>query len=508
MRKITLLLLVTVLACTQKKVDSSTDKHSQDVIDKELQTVLVLTDINDIQAAQEEISQAISSNDYDGFVKIAKSYDINSHYGIVQSIFSGHYHDTPITANKIKMLEYLNDNGYDFGMTNEYGGTQFGVVLNDNGPIGWEAETLLRDYVRAKLPLPDHLLRAEVLLFGLEKSLTEPNSVLLHLFSRNNEGEMLNLIREQGYIDFSKAHVAQELLRAIHIGAEQSAQFFIDNGVDLTATNEDGENAIDLAWQLPLSPGGPTYYYGYPFGSYEKTRTLILETYKAKFLEIFPQYSNIFDYELAPNEKYPKGIQNIQYNLAKKDKNISIFHPLNFRKHQYTLFNQNINTDTPSELLLYYGSCTEDYKSNSYELFAFISTNGADINRIIPKTDDNLLMRTGRASNLSNFVFLLNQENIDLSYTNHYGNTFLHELAQDYTEDMGENNYDIIERVSVIPVDRVDVNATNNSGYTFYWLLNARSMFSWKENLQKVLEILKIDTNIGETTDTAGVAVG
>ena len=489
------------------------EKYLQYAIDNELQTALVLANTNDIRVqvliARKEIYQAISSNDYDEFVKIAKIYDINSHYGIVNSIFSGGYYNSPITANKIKMLQYLDDNGYDFGMTNESGRTQFNSVLNDDGPTGWDGETLLRDYIRAKLPLPDHLLRAEVYLSDdLEKSLTEPNSVLVHFLAKNNKGEMLNLIQEQGYIDFSKAYVAQELLRSIQHGADQSAQFFIDNGVDLTATNEEGENAIDLAWQLPLSPEGPTYYDNQPYGNYEKTRTLILETYKAKFLEIFPQYSNIFNYELAPNKKYPKGIQNIQYNLAKKDKNISVFHPLNFRKNQYTLFNQNINQDTPSELLLSYGSCTEEYESDSYELFVFLSTNGADINRIIPETEDNLLMYTGLASNLSNFVFLLNQENIDLSYTNQYGNTFLHELAQDYAEDMGWNNYSIIDRVSVLPVDRVDVNATNNSGYTFYWLLNARRMFSPDTTLQMVLEILKIDTNIGKTTDSAGMAVG
>lgn len=501
-------------------LDEVREQYLQYALDNELPLALTLITTNSSDPrvqkllAYQTIQKAVDNDDYDEFVHIAGTYDINSHYGILYSIFKArnfYYSNGSLTTNSIKMLKYLADNGYDFGMPNsdsEYTGNQLEWMLNDQNYAGWHEDYLFLEYLKAKLPLPQNVFDKEVLSYDKDEYPAPGSNIsLIHLIARNNRGDMLKLINEQGYVDFSDPLVAQELFKSIERGAYQSVQFFIDNDVDLTATLDE-ETVVDFTWNLSISDGSYTHYNGTGIGSYNDTRTLILETYKDKFLKALPQYSNLYCYALAPDITYSNSIQNIQYNLAQEGKDIEMFHPFDFQKFQYNnLFNRNIDKDTPVELLLVDNNSTDEYYSNSYELFVFALTNGADINRIITNSrKNNLLMEASKARNNSSFVFLLNQDNIDFSYRNELGNTVLHELAQDYSEQCAANNYSITERIFMLPLDKIDVNATNNEGLTFYWLLNRKKMFYYEETLKKVLDILKIDTNIGEKTENGGRA--
>ncbi|MGL4368016.1 MAG: hypothetical protein ACRCTQ_07055 [Brevinemataceae bacterium] len=58
--------------------------------------------------------------------------------------------------------------------------------------------------------------------------------------------------------------------------------------------------------------------------------------------------------------------------------------------------------------------------------------------------------------NISNFVLLLRNPAIDFSYTNALGNTVLHHLAQNYSENNWDTSpYDILERIKLLPIEKL-----------------------------------------------------
>ena len=446
---------------------------------------------------------AVHKGDWEEFLKYAQNYDINitNSVGntILWTIFNSinYRNDYHLSTNHIKIVRFLESNNFNFGATNEYGETAFSSdnLLNNYNDM-WIYDTFFTQYISEKLPIPD-----TISLYGKTEP---PYEVFLNFVSDvNDTNNILQMLYDQEYFSLSDPGIQQIFLRAVRRGNDNSVKFFIDNGIDLSVTNEDGKNVIELAWELDNSAS-------YDFSTNPTSvKDLIFDINKEKVLKSFPQFSKLFYYSPQHDPQAPNSIQSIQYRLIQNNEETKVFYPLDFTKEQYVLFEQNITKETPIYLLMDQngGRYRNNAKENNLELLQFLLDNGADPNYIDPISTYNTLMLASTSDNVSNMIVLLQQEKINLSYTNIFGNTVLHHMAQGYSENSWEMSpYDIFERISVLPANKIDANVVNNNNMTFYWLLNSAAFGGRETVMRELIDLLKINTNIGQKTESGGQA--
>ena len=120
----------------------------------------------------------------------------------------------------------------------------FQEIWNDTTANFWLGEDEFIALTKQGIEIPTHI--------NINNWVTETNYPLVHFLSYHQRLKGLQVLLDKGFdLDITNKDGETALVVAVTSGYPQSAKFLIDNGADVFATNAQGQNIVDIAWNLP-----------------------------------------------------------------------------------------------------------------------------------------------------------------------------------------------------------------------------------------------------------------